>query len=126
MILKINVLLNKFPGVLYSIGKIPELKSDQILHMDKSILTTIGKNQITVHLIDVGINQSLERIWENEFQSQFNCYIRWYEQKDIYQIAGLSASRHLFDLSRNCKLEMEKQNKTQDGGFIGKVIIKFA
>lgn len=56
------MLLNEFPGVLYSIAKIPELKLDQMLHMDKSIQITIGKNQIRVYLINVGINQLLERI----------------------------------------------------------------
>lgn len=62
MILKINELLNKFLGALYSIGKKTELKSDQILHRDKSIQTAIGKNQIRVHLINLSINRSLEKI----------------------------------------------------------------
>lgn len=62
VILKINELLNKFLGALYSIGENPELKSDQILHRDKSIQTAIGKNQIRVHLIDLSINWSLEKI----------------------------------------------------------------
>lgn len=58
MILKLNVLLNKFLGALDSTGKKPtKLTSYQILQMDKSIQTAVGKNQIRVRLINVSMNQ---------------------------------------------------------------------
>lgn len=49
-----------FPGAPCSVVKIAEFKSDQILHVGRTVQTAIGENQI--HLIDISINKSLERI----------------------------------------------------------------